>query len=221
MEAAEGRPIRVVIVDDHEVLRLGLRTTLARSTSVRVTGEAASVAEALEVIQRDPPDVVLMDVRLPDGSGVAACRDIRSRFPGTRVLFLSSYTDEEAVVGAVFGGAAGYLLKDVSRDALVEAIQKVAAGHSVLDSSVTQDVLEHMRELARCPSPPEPGIQALSVQEHRVLELLAEGLSNKEIATALRLTEKTVRNYLYRLYKKIRVKRRSQATRLFLKYKGA
>lgn len=219
MDDLEAQPISVMIVDDHEMVRIGLKTALGRSKDVRVTGEAASIAEALAALDRQRPDVLLMDVRLPDGNGIVASRDIQAKFPNTRVLFLTSYTDEEAVMAAVFGGAAGYLLKNISRTDLIEAIKKAASGRWVLDPGITQEVLEHMRDLAQKPPTSEPSITALSAQERKVLALVAEGHSNKEIAVQLKLSEKTVRNYLYRVYKKIHVSRRSQATKLFLQHK--
>jgi two-component system response regulator DevR len=219
MKDRKARPILVVIVDDHEMVRLGLKTALGRSASISVIGEAASIAEAWTQLDQQRPDVVLLDVRLPDGNGVVACRDIRARFPDTHVLFLTSYSDEDAAVGAVFGGAAGYLMKDITSEALIEAIQKVAAGQIVLDPSVTQDVLARMRGMAQGPAKSDSVTPSLSVQEEKVLALIAEGLSNKEIATQLDLSEKTVTNYVYRLYKKIQVKRRSQAARYFLQHK--
>jgi two-component system, NarL family, response regulator DevR len=210
-----GGPIRVVIVDDHVVVRLGLKTALGGLGDIRVIGEAGSIAEAIEAVQRDVPDVILMDVRLPDGSGVAALRRILADYPAVRVLMLTSYTDEEAVVGAVFGGAAGYLLKNIDPDGLLRAIRQVAAGQTVLDPSVTHEVLQRLRDGSSAKT--EDTVDALSVQEHKVLALVSEGYSNKEISAELGLTEKTVRNYLYKLYKKMNVKRRSQAMRLYLK----
>jgi two-component system, NarL family, response regulator DevR len=209
-----GEPIRIVIVEDHVLVRLGLQTALSGIADMRVIGEAGSIAEAGDVIQRDIPDVVLMDVRLPDGSGVAALREIRARHPAVRVLMLTSYMDEEAVVGAVFGGAAGYLLKNVCPDALIQGIRQVAAGQTVLDPSVVGDVLQRLRDGTSTPA--EPVMGAFTRQEEKILALVAEGHSNKEISVELGLTEKTIRNYLYRLYKKMNVKRRSQAVRLYL-----
>jgi two-component system response regulator DevR len=138
-------PVRVMLVDDHEVVRLGLRTAFHRDDTIEIVGEADSVKSALTECLRLHPDVVLMDLRLPDGSGVEACREILSAVPRTRVLFLTSYCDEEAIVGAVFSGAMGYLLKDIGREPLLRAVHQVASGRSVLDPSLTTEILAHMR----------------------------------------------------------------------------
>lgn len=204
-----GRPIRLLLVDDHQVVRVGLRTLLGRGTGVEVVGEAATAEEAVAEAARLAPDVVLLDVRLPDGSGVEACREIRAANPGTRVLFLTSYADQEAVLATIFAGADGYLLKDIESASLIQAVHKVAAGQSVLDPSVTQPVLAHMQSIAQ--QEPRGQEEALSPQESRVLALLADGLTNKEIAAALDLSEKTVKNYLHHVFQKLKVTRRSQA----------
>ena len=146
MAKAEAEPITVLIVDDHPVVRLGLKSALARSKGLRVVGEAGTIAEAHKEVARHRPDVLLMDVRLPDGNGVIACRDIRENYPDTQVLFLTSYPDQAAVVGAVFGGAAGYLLKDVGREELIESVKRVARGQAILAPSVTKQILHHMRQ---------------------------------------------------------------------------
>jgi DNA-binding NarL/FixJ family response regulator len=207
-------PIRLLLVDDHEILRFGLCSLINASRTVKVVGEAGTVAEALAQVQQLTPDVVLMDVRLPDGSGAEACREIRGICPETKVLFLTSYADESAVMAAVLGGAHGYLLKDVRGSALIEAIMTVATGQSILDPAVTQSVFTQMRALTPSgrgePSPP-----AFSVQQQRVLALLSEGQSNKEIAQTLGLSEKTIRNYLHHIYRKLHVKSRTKAAVLF------
>jgi DNA-binding NarL/FixJ family response regulator len=196
--------ISVLLVDDHEVVRAGLQTLLGGVDELRIVGEASTVAEAVSEAARLRPQVVLMDLRLPDGSGVDACRDILSDAPQTRILFLTSHSDEQAVMSTVLAGAAGYVLKDIGHQALVRAILDAAAGRSVLEPRVTQPVISH---LARA--------ESLSVQERRVLALVVEGKTNKEVGAALGLSEKTVKNYLSNAFQKLGVSRRSQAAALF------
>ncbi len=210
------RPIRVLLVDDHEIVRLGLRTLLSLRQGLEVVGEAGSVAEAIAEAGRLAPDVVLLDVRLPDGSGVEACREILARTPATRVLFLTSYADQEAVVATIFAGAAGYVLKEIASESLLRAIRAVAAGQSILDPAVTQPVLARMQALAQ--QGPQSNEQGLSPQESRVLALVAEGKTNKEIAAALDLSEKTVKNYLGHIFQKLKVTRRSQAAAIYSRH---
>ena len=209
---AQKRPIakkiRLVLVDDHEVVRLGLRALFENTDRLEVVGEAASVAEAIVECRRLRPDVVLMDLRLPDGSGITACREILSRHPDTRVLFLTSYSDEDAVRATVLAGAAGYLLKQIGRQALVEGIETVAKGQSILDPRVTQAVLNQLTSDAK---PANTGHDELSPQERRVLEQVVDGKTNKQIAAALGLSDKTVKNYLSNAFQKLQVNRRSHA----------
>jgi len=186
---------------------------LEKSGEVHVVGEAGTAAEAMEAVARFKPDLVLMDVRLPDGSGAEACREIRRARPDTRVLFLTSFADEEAILTVMTGGADGYLLKEIGRDALLRAIKTVAEGHSILDPTVTRPVVERMQALSRDMTAPE--LNALSVQERRVLALVAEGKTNKEIAGELGLSDKTVKNYLSHAFQKLHVARRSQAAAMF------
>ena len=209
-----ARGIRLLLVDDHEVVRLGLRTLFAKTDTIDVIGEAGSVAEATAQAHRLRPDVVLMDLRLPDGSGIDACRDILSREPATRVLFLTSYSDEDAVRATVLAGAAGYLLKEIGHTALIDAIEAVASGQSILDPKVTQTVLDQITDGAK-----SDGIdrEALSPQERRVLAQVVEGKTNKQIARALGLSDKTVKNYLSNAFQKLQVTRRSHAAVLFSK----
>lgn len=213
MASNNQHPVRLLLVDDHEVLRLGLRTLIERAGDVMVVGEVGTVAAALAEVERLKPDVVLMDVRLPDGNGAEACREVRAACPTTRVLFLTSFGDEAAVLAAVFGGAHGYLLKNIRGEALIQAITTVATGESILDPAVTQGILTRMRALTE----PTAGstLADLSSQEQRVLALVADGQSNKEIAAALDLSDKTVKNYLNHVYKKLQVKSRIQAALLF------
>jgi len=210
--------IRVLLVDDHEVIRVGLRTVLGQNQGVTVVGEAGTMADAIEQAQKLRPDVILMDVRLPDGSGVNACREILSARPDTRVIFLTSYADDDSVLAAVLAGAHGYVLKEIDSAALLEALQSVARGQSILDSSVTERALQWLRGLHHVPT--VPGTDQLSSQEERVVALVAEGKTNKEIAVALGLSDKTVKNYLANVFQKLRITRRAQAAAFFVKRQG-
>jgi two-component system response regulator DevR len=203
--------IRLLLVDDHEIVRVGLRSVLARCAQIKILGEAGTVAEAVEKAIHLRPDVVLMDVRLPDGSGVEACREIRSSCPDVRVLYLTSFADDAAVLAAVFGGADGYLVKEIMGDDLIGVIQKIARGQSYLDPTVTGKVLEKMRSMSN-PTEEQGG---LSPQERRVLALVADGRTNKEIASELALSSKTVKNYLSNIFTKLQVRRRAQAVAMY------
>ena len=205
---------RVMLVDDHEVLRLGLRTLFTEAGGFEVIAEAGTVAAAVEEGRRWKPDLVLMDVRLPDGSGVEACRDIRTASPGTRVLFLTSFGDDEAVLGTILAGADGFLLKEVSGEELIRASRMVASGRSILDPGIAQRVMAKVKALS---VPNGESKEPLAPQERRVLALVAEGKTNKEIAGALELSEKTVGNYLSNIFQKLHVTRRSQAAVYFSK----
>jgi len=195
--------IELLVVDDHEMVRAGLRALLGEEAGLRITGEAGSAAEAVRQAERLRPHVVLMDLRLPDGSGVDACRDILSLLPATRILFLTSYSDEQAVLSTVMAGACGYLLKDIGREALVRAIVDAANGRPVLDSGLVPAAQSQIRGVALAP------------QERRVLALVVEGKTNKEIAAALELSERTVKHYLANACVKLGVNRRSQAAAVF------
>jgi DNA-binding NarL/FixJ family response regulator len=208
-----ARKIAVLLVDDHEVVRVGLRSLLARERRIEVVGEAASAAEAVAQAARLRPDVVVMDVRLPDRSGVEACREIRSVDPKVQVIMLTSYADEEAVFNSIIAGASGYLLKQIRGQELVGAIESVAAGQSLLDPAVTRKVLEKMKRLAA--GRPTEEITQLSAQERKVLALVAEGKTNKEIAAALGLSDKTVKNYLSHVFEKLNLSRRAEAAAFF------
>lgn len=213
MPAAKTKPIRLLLADDHEVVRLGLRSLLVRSGAIQVVGEAETATDAVKKAVRLKPDVVLMDVRLPEGGGVQACREIRASCPYTRVLFLSSYVDDEAAMATFVGGANGYLLKEIKKEALLSAIKAVAEGHSIQDPSVNERILKRMQ------APSHPGAkgeeETLSPQEQKVLALVADGKTNKEIAFALTLSDKTVKNYLRNIFQKLQVTRRSQAVAKF------
>lgn len=200
--------IRVLICDDHEVVREGLRTLIGRQAGMSVAGEAGTMKEAIETAARAKPDVVIMDVRLPDGSGVEACRAIREARPQTGVIMLTSYADDEALFASIVAGAAGYLLKQTRGQAVVDAIQAVASGRSLLDPDVTGKVLERVR---RGRGDEDPGLASLTDQERKVLEQLAEGKTNREIGAVLFLSEKTVKNYVSRILDKLGLSRRAEA----------
>jgi DNA-binding NarL/FixJ family response regulator len=208
-ETTAPRTLTVVVVDDHEVVRQGLVAMLDRRPGFQVVGEAGTVAEALEVTTRFQPDLVVMDVRLPDGSGIEACREIRASLPGTRVMMLTSYPDEEAVLAAIVAGASGYLLKQVRARDLVAALEAVGRGESLLDPAVTGKVLERMRRIATSDQPDE--LAALTQQERKILALVADGMTNKEIAAEIFLSDKTVKNYVSSILAKLNLERRAQA----------
>lgn len=218
MLTTKTQAIRVLLVDDHEVIRVGLRTVLGQAQGVTVVGEAGTMAEAVQQAQRLKPDVILMDVRLPDGSGIDACREILGALPGIRVIFLTSYADDDSVLAAVLAGAHGYILKEIDSPALLDAIRSVAKGQSILDSSVTERALRWLRGLHDLPA--TSGTDQLSSQEERVVALVAEGKTNKEIAVALGLSDKTVKNYLANVFQKLRITRRAQAAAFFVKRQG-
>ncbi|MBX3236349.1 MAG: response regulator transcription factor [Nitrospiraceae bacterium] len=201
--------IDLYLVDDHEVVRVGLQRVFSLTKGIRVVGEAATIAAALAGIQRLQPDIVLMDIRMPDGNGVDAARQVSELSPRTQVLFLTSYLEHNTVLDAVVSGARGYVLKDIGSDALVNAIRTVAAGEPLLDPRVTQHTLRWIKHLSEHSRPRNHDL--LSAQEQRMLPLLARGHTNKEIAQALGLSEKTVKNYLANIYSKLGITRRSQA----------
>ena len=206
---------RVMICDDHEVVREGLRGLIGRQTGMSVVGEASTVAEAIETAIRSKPDVVIMDVRLPDGSGVEACRSIRESSPDIKVIMLTSYADDEALFASIIAGASGYLLKQTRGQAVVDAVNAVASGRSLLDPAVTGKVLERLRE-ARAE---DPALASLTDQERKVMAGLAEGKTNREIGETLFLSEKTVKNYVSRILDKVGLSRRAEAAAYMTKHK--
>ncbi len=213
----EGAPrLTLLVVDDHEVVRQGLVALLDRRAGFHVVAEAGTAAEALEQARRFQPNLVVMDVRLPDGSGIEACRDIRSEMPDTRVVMLTSYPDEDAVLAAIVAGASGYLLKQVRARDLVAALETVAAGGSLLDPAVTGKVLERMRRIAT----DDDELAALTKQERKILALVAEGKTNKEIAGEVFLSDKTVKNYVSSILAKLNLERRAQAAAYVARMKG-
>jgi len=201
--------IRVMLVDDHEIVRQGLRSLLERREHLRVVAEAGMVAEAIAMAAETQPDVVVMDVRLPDGTGIEACREIRAARPETKVLMLTSYADDDAVYAAIIAGAASYMLKQTRGRELVAAIEAVARGESLLDPAVTQSVLTRMREMAS--GGHKDKLSELTEQERRILGLIAEGKTNREIAETVFLSEKTVKNYVSTILSKLGMDRRAQA----------
>jgi DNA-binding NarL/FixJ family response regulator len=199
--------VRIFLLDDHEVVRRGLRGLLEAEDDLEVTGEASTAEEALMRIPATRPDVAVLDVRLPDGSGVEVCREIRDRHPEIQCLMLTSFADDEALFSAIMAGAAGYVLKQIRGNDLVDAVRRVAAGESLLDPSVTRQVLERLR----APSQEEDELSGLSPQERRILELIGEGFTNRQIADSIHLAEKTVKNYVSNLLAKLGMARRTEA----------
>ena len=201
--------LRLLVVDDHEVVRQGLVSLLDRRSGFEVVAQAGSVAESIALAARHEPDLVIMDVRLPDGSGIEACREIRAARPETRVIMLTSYPDEEAVLSAIIAGASGYLLKQIRGRDLVTALEAVGRGESLLDSAVTEKVLERIRRVASGSATDE--LAELTAQERKILLLVAEGKTNKEIAGDVFLSDKTVKNYVSSILSKLNLQRRTQA----------
>jgi two-component system, NarL family, response regulator DevR len=206
---------RILLCDDHEVVREGLRGLVARQEGMSVVGEAGTVAEAVEAAARTKPDVVIMDVRLPDGSGVEACRTIREARPETKVIMLTSYADDEALFASIIAGASGYLLKQTRGQAVVDAIIAVASGRSLLDPDVTGKVLERVRQGRG----DDPALASLTEQERKVLAGLAEGHTNREISETLFLSEKTVKNYVSRILDKLGLSRRAEAAAFMARHR--
>lgn len=208
--AAPRAPIRVLIADDHEVVRIGLAALLDRQPDFAVVGEARSGDEAVRLARQDRPDVVVLDIRMPDGSGIDACRTITAEMDGIGVIMLTSYADADALFAAIDAGASGYVLKRVGSSELVDAVRAVAAGDSLLDPAVTRSVLDRLRNASRLE---EAGAFAdLTEQERRVLAHIADGASNREISERMHLAEKTVRNYVSSILAKLELTSRAQAT---------
>jgi len=202
-------PLRVLLVDDHEVVRSGLAALLKATGDIVVAGEAGTVKDAIEQAERARPDVVVMDVRLADGSGIEATREIRARRPKTQVLMLTSFADDEALFASIMAGASGYVLKQVKGGELVRAIRAVGQGDSLLDPAVTKSVLERLRKGKHLMK--DEKLARLSPQEERILSLVAAGKTNKEIGEELHLAEKTVKNYVSSILSKLEVARRAEA----------
>jgi DNA-binding NarL/FixJ family response regulator len=200
---------RILLVDDHEVVRLGLKSLLERHPQFEIVGEAASAREALEQVENNHPDVVVMDIRLPGTSGIEACEEITSRFPETRVLMLTSYAEDEMLFSAIRAGASGYILKQIGGEGLVNALEAVARGEALLDPAVTQRVFQEVRRAVK--EEEASAFVHLSQQEKHVLLLVSEGRTNREIAKALFLGEGTVRNYVSSILSKLGVSNRAEA----------
>jgi two-component system response regulator DevR len=209
--------LRILVVDDHEVVRQGLVALLDRREGFQVVAQAGTVAEAIEQARRFEPDIVILDIRLPDGSGIEACREIRSELPKTRVIMLTSYPDEEAVLSAIVAGASGYLLKQIRARDLVAAIETVGHGESLLDPAVTEKVLDRVRRIASGTYTNE--VAQLTGQEQKILLLVAEGKTNKEIASEIFLSDKTVKNYVSSILSKLNLERRAQAAAFVAKHR--
>ena len=208
-DSEPAKPFRLLVVDDHEVVRQGLVALLDRRAGFQVVAEAGTVEEAIAQARRHRPDIVVMDVRLPDGSGVEACREIRAELPETRVIMLTSFPDDEAVLSAIVAGASGYLLKQIRARDLVAALEAVGRGESLLDPAVTERVLERVRRIATAQV--DDGLSVLTPQEKKILMLVAEGKTNKEIAADVFLSDKTVKNYVSSILSKLNLERRAQA----------
>ena len=200
--------ITVFLLDDHEIVRRGVAEVLESDPGITVIGEAKNAAEALARVPALRPDVAVLDMRLPDGNGVDVCRELRSRMPELRAIMLTSYSDDEALFEAIMAGASGYLLKQVLGHDLVSAVRTVAAGGSLLDAAATTAVLARLRRAAEEPTGP---LTKLSSQERTVLELIGEGLTNRQIGERMFLAEKTVKNYVSQLLAKLGLERRTQA----------
>lgn len=208
--------VRVFLLDDHELVRRGLRDLLDQEPDLEVVGEAGNARDAIARIPALRPDVAILDARLPDGSGIDVCRDIRSANPHVKGLILTSYDDDEALFAAIMAGAAGYLLKQIRGNDLVDAVRRVAAGQSMLDPAVTQRVIERVRQGPQEP----PELAGLTEQERRILALVAEGLTNRQIAERMFLAEKTVKNYVSSILAKLGMERRTQAAVLAARLLG-
>jgi DNA-binding NarL/FixJ family response regulator len=200
---------RILLVDDHEVVRLGLKALLERHQNFEVVAEAGTAREAVERVEEFSPDVVVMDIRLPGGSGIEACAEISAHFPNSKVIMLTSYAEDEMLFSAIRAGAAGYVLKQIGGEDLVHAIEAVSRGEALLDPAVTQRVFQEVRKAAK--DEEASAFSALTQQEKHVLLLVSEGKTNREIAKALFLGEGTVRNYVSSILSKLGVSNRAEA----------
>lgn len=204
-----AKKLKVMLVDDHEVVRQGLRALIEAEEDIQVVAEADGGRSAVTMAKSYKPDVIVMDVRMPDGSGVEACRDIRSEDPDAQIIMLTSFSDDEALFNSIMAGAAGFVLKQIRGRDLVDAIRKVGAGQSLLDAEVTKRVLERLRKSKF--EDRDPRIARLSPQEERILDMIGEGLTNREIAERINLSDKTVKNYVSTILQKLEVSRRAEA----------
>lgn len=198
---------RILLVDDHEIVRQGLKALIDSHDDLDVVGEAGTVEDAIKRTGFDSPDMVLLDVRLPDGSGVEACREIRQRFPDVRVLMLTSFADEDALIAAIMAGASGYVLKRIRGDELIDSIRRVCDGESLLDP----DMVGRLFDRLRTGGSTDPLLEKLSDQERKILGYIAEGMTNRQIAAEMFLAEKTVKNYVSNMLTKMGMSRRTEA----------
>lgn len=208
--------VKVFLVDDHEIVRRGVASLIDSEKDLHVVGEAATVASARARVAATRPDIVLMDVRLPDGSGIDACRDILSSNPDVRCIVLTAYDDDDALTAAVLAGASGYVLKDIRSSGLVDAVRRVASGKSLLDPSILKRATAGLRDERR----DDPRLSSLSVREREILTLIADGMTNRQIGETLSLAEKTVKNYVSSLLSKLGLERRTQAVALHIESKS-
>lgn len=199
--------IRIFVLDDHELVRTGLQTLLECQEDMEVVGQAATAQQGLEQIAALQPDVAILDVRLPDGSGIEVCREIRSTYPQIACLMLTSYADDEALFSAIMAGAAGYVLKEIGGSDLLGDIRRVSQGASLIDATLSKDIFDRLRKTQKT----EARLSSLSAQERRVLDLIAQGRSNRQIAEEIFLAEKTVKNYVSSLLSKLGMQRRTEA----------
>lgn len=215
-DVGEKKPIRVFLVDDHEVVRRGVAALLSAEDDIEIVGEAGNAEQAMARIPAARPDVAVLDVRLPDGDGVSVCRELRSQMPDLACLMLTSYDDEDALFEAVMAGAAGYVLKQIHGSDLVGAVRTVATGQSLLDPRSTARMLQRLRERQEKKDP----LKGLTEQERHILELIGEGLTNRQIGERMFLAEKTVKNYISNLFAKLGMSRRTQAAALAAQLKA-
>ena len=212
---AANAKLKILIVDDHDIVRKGLAMLVSRQEDLTVVAEAGTAAEAVEKARKTVPDVVVMDIRLPDGTGIEACREIRNDNSDVKVLMLTSYSDEEAVMGCIMAGASGYLLKEIRSQEIVDAIRRVGSGQSLLDPSVTASVLERVRR-----GKEQDVLAQLTDQEKKILELIADGQTNREIAGQINLSDETIKNYVSNILGKLEISRRSLAATLLPERRG-
>ena len=212
--AGVSKPIRVYLLDDHEIVRRGLRELLESEGDIVVVGESGLAGEAARRIPALRPDVAILDGRLPDGSGIDVCREIRSRDPAIKALILTSYDDDDALFAAIMAGASGYILKQVGGNDFVDTVRRTAAGQSTLDPAVTAAVLERVRNGART----DPVLENLTTQELRILALIGEGMTNRQMAESMILAEKTIKNYVSSLLAKLGLESRTQAAIFSLRH---
>lgn len=214
-----AKKLKVMLVDDHEVVRQGLRALLEAEEDLEVIAEADGGDAAIGMARSYQPDVIVMDVRMPDGSGVEACREIRSENPDQQIIMLTSFSDDEALFNSIMAGAAGFVLKQIRGRDLIDAIKKVGAGQSLLDAEVTKRVLERLRRSKF--DDKDPKLSRLSPQEERILDMIGEGLTNREIAERINLSDKTVKNYVSTILQKLEVARRAEAASYVARAKAA